>query len=225
MSRSKNVFLVFSIVYIGVALGGAFSLLSITENVLLGLSISSLFISLADSINSYFRNEMIRNDYNYSLSIASEYLQHRIDEGQLSVGNFDICNIKYGIDMLKSQAISIHPVEFSKKKRFMVGNVISTAFFVIGIASFVFLPFIKTGANNSLASCVTVIAFASMCGNIYLNELQNEISNNKFLFDNDKQSLIAALFPNYMYEYTIRTQHLASYNKSQNEKEAESASN
>ena len=222
MNRTKYVFLIFAFIYAGVAVGGMFSILVINESVLLGLSISSLFISLADAINNYCRIRALRNDYNYALSVASDYLQNRIEEGCLSVGNFDVCNIKYGIDVLKTCANPVHPVEYNKKKFLKYGNVTSTVIFAIGIASFVILPFIRTGTEIGIARFITVIAFASMCGNLFLNDLENDIIQNKYLFDSDKQSLISSLFPNYMNEYLFCTQHLASFNEAKKKKEADS---
>lgn len=213
MNRSKYIFLIFAFVYMGIALCGIFSVLEINENVLLGLSLSSLLISLADIVRNYCRNKALRNEYDFALSVASDYLQHRIDEGNISVGNFDVCNIKYGIDMLKSCPNPIHPVEYNKKKMFEIGRTVSTLFFVTGIASFIILPFIKIGTENVVARFITLIAFALMCWNIYLNDLESEIIHNKYLFDCDKQSLISSLFPNYKNEFLFQTQHLEAFTK------------
>ena len=211
MTKSRHVFLIFSFIYIGIAIGGMFSLLTISDNVLLGLSISSLFISLADAINNYDSVKKWKNDYNFSLLLSSEYLQRKIDNGYSSIGNFDIYNIKYNIEVLMTKSNPIHPVEYAKKTRFKVLDIISTIFFTIGIASFIVVPFFKSEIGYNISRYITVLAFSFVCGNLFLCDIEKDIMQKNYSFMNDKQSLISAVFPEYMNEFAFRTQHLAAY--------------
>lgn len=215
MNKSKYVFLILACIYVGIAIGGLFSVITINSNVLLGLSFSSLFIALADAINNHSSIKMLTNDYNYSLQIASDYLQSRIDAGNVTVGNFDVCNIKCSIDALKdalkTKKIPVHPNEFEKAKMFKYYNALSIGLFVIGIASFVVIPFSQAREDSSLSTYITISAFATMCLNIFCDDKKDEMQRDKQLFENDKVNLIAAIFPDFMFEYNNRTQHLTSY--------------
>ena len=129
--RSKYVFLILACVYAGIAVGGIVSAFSISESVLLGLSVSSALISLADGVNNFCRIKALGNDYDYSLFVASEFLQSKIDGGLLAISYFDLCNLKYGIDVLRNKPNPMHPAEYGKKKLFKCGNFVSTVFFIV----------------------------------------------------------------------------------------------
>ena len=213
--RSKYVFLIFACVYAGVAIGESCSIVTINSNVVLGLSFSSLFIALADVISNLRSIKVLTNDYNYSLHIASDYLQSKIDEGFVTAGNFDVCNIKCSIDTLKgslkTKKSPIHPNEFEKKKILTFYNAFSTGFFVIGIASFLLIPLSQVNEDSSLSRYITLSAFAIICLNIFFDDEKEKLWRDKQLFENDKVNLIAAIFPDFMFEFNSRTQHLASY--------------
>ena len=213
--RSKYIFLIFACVYAGVAFGESCSIIIINSNVLLGLSFSSLFIALADVISNLRSIKVLTNDYNYSLHIASDYLQSKIDTGIVTAGNFDVCNIKCSIDALrdslKTKKNPIHPNEFEKKKMLTFYNAFSAGFFVIGIASFLLIPLSQVKEDSSLSRCITLSAFAIICLNIFYNDEKEKLRIDKQLFENDKVSLIAAIFPDFMFEFNSRTQHLTSY--------------
>ena len=118
MTKSKYVFFVLGIVYLGIALGSFFSVISINNNVLLGLSVSSCLISAGELVNSVGSFFSCRNSFCYSLKYTSEYLSFRIANNIQPRTNVDVYNIKFGIDEALANRKAIHPVEYDKKKVF-----------------------------------------------------------------------------------------------------------
>ena len=227
MNRSKQVFLILAFVYIGIAFGDMVCIFTIDESVLLGLSCSSLLITLADAIDKFCKYLVIKNDYDFSLLVTSDFLQSKISEGLINEKGFDIYNLKYNIDILRTKSNPIHPVNYGKKRVFKILYTVSIVFFVSGIASFIIIPFSQIEVNNSISKHVTVFAFAFMCGNMFLDETKNNMAHEKYLFNLDKQGLISSLFTDYMNEYNYRTQHLVSYTKTQknNNEETDNGNN
>ena len=205
--RSKYIFLILACVYAGISLGGMLSFFAISESVLLGLSVSSVLISLADGVSNYCRIKALENEYDFALFVTSEYLQRKIDEGFLAMGYIDVCNLKYEIDTLKSNPKPTHPAEYGKRKLIKYGQLIANAFFIVGIASFILIPFSQILAIGNMSKYVTIIAFSFMCGNLFMGDRITELQQNKYHFDSGKQILISSLFPDFMNEYIYRTQH------------------
>ncbi len=134
-NRSKFIFLILAIVYCFLAIGKNLGFLLINENVLFGLSVTSLLITLGDVFGTIDDIFLWRNDYNYSLKVASDFLQERISKGCFTIRSFDVCNIKEGIDQLKSNNSPIHPLKYIKKRRHTILSFISTVFFVGSVRS------------------------------------------------------------------------------------------
>lgn len=213
MYKSKHIFLILACVYIGIAIGGLRSIVTISSNVLFGLSLSTLLIAMSDAINKFCGIKILKNEYNYSISIASAFLQRKIDAGIVTSGNFDVCNIKANVDELKDtpKTDTMHPNEFRKKTGFKIIKFISMGLFVVGIASFLVTPFSKANESDTFSTYITIFAFAIMCISIFCDDIKDALQRDMKLFEWDKVCLIAALFPDFMFEYNSRKEHLTSY--------------
>ena len=214
MKKSKYVYLILFVVYMVIALASSCSILSINENVLLGLSIASLFMSLSDMFSNIIQIMLEKNEYNYSLFITSEFLQQKIQAGFITANCIDVCNIKYNIDALMSTKNPTYPNTYNKKRGFLFLHIFSVIFLVLAISCFIGFPFL-TISNNNLAKYVTIVAFAFVCLNLYLNEVEYEIKVNEHSLKNDKQSLIRVLFPDFDSYYFGKTEHEDNYQKAQ----------
>ena len=222
MTKSKYVFFVLGIVYLGIALGSFFSVISINNNVLLGLSVSSCLISAGELVNSVGSFFSCRNSFCYSLKYTSEYLSFRIANNIQPRTNVDVYNIKFGIDEALANRKAIHPVEYDKKKVFPVLRLISRVLFIIGIACFILVPFINHEFNTQTASrVITIVAFAFMCLDIGVNDLVQETVSEKIRFEYDKVVIIDDAFTGFTNDYYYHLQHYTAYSETQKKVEEE----
>lgn len=213
MTKSRFMFFVLGMAYMGIAIGSILSIFTIDNNVLLGLSVSSCLISIGElvsNIGSYF---MCRNSFCYSLKYTSDYLNNRIESHVQPRTNVDVYNIKYGIDETLAGRKTSHPVEFDKKKVFSVLRTVSQGLFIFGIVGFVLIPFANREINTQTASrIITIIAFAFMCLNIGVNDRVQETVSAKANFDNDKVLIVDDAFSGFLNDYYYHLLHYTSYN-------------
>lgn len=213
MSKSKYIFFILGMAYMGIAIGSMLSIFSIDNNVLLGLSVSSCLISIGElgsNIGSYY---MCRNSFCYSLKYTSEYLNNRIENHTQPRTNVDVYNIKFGIDETLAGRKPSHPVDYERKKVFSVLRTVSQGLFIFGIVGFVLIPFANHEIDTQTASrIITIIAFAFMCLNIGVNDLLQETVSAKAAFDNDKVLIVDDAFSGFLNEYYNHLLHYTSYN-------------
>jgi hypothetical protein len=209
-------------VYLGIAVGSILNWFSVSNNVLLGLSIASLFISLGDTVDKLVGICIWRNIYEYSLYVTSCYLTEKIDNNVLPSISIDAYNVRLNIDGLRTnkQKVPSEPLKYQNKKRFGLFGLISKILFIIGIAIFVLSPFVIVDFNiNDLSKTITIFAFAFMCINIFLGDYQQDIINSKNNCEMDKHLIIEAAFPGFINYYINRTQHSEAFSSSQKKKE------
>jgi hypothetical protein len=120
MNKSKYIFCILGAVYLGIAVGSILNWFSVSNNVLLGLSIASLFISLGDTVDKLVGICIWRNIYEYSLYVTSCYLTEKIDNNVLPSISIDAYNVRLNIDGLRTnkQKVPSEPLKYQNKKRF-----------------------------------------------------------------------------------------------------------
>ena len=219
MKRAKYMFLVLPIAYILIAIGKAVSFLDVNNNILLGLSLTSLLLSIGDSISIISSYRIVQNSLEYSLSWLSRRLGERIEENTVDTIHYDVYNIKAGIDNIKSvKKESIHPIEYSKRKAVVFFQHVPIVFFGLAILCFVIIPFVKKDiTNNSAPQYLTIVAFAVMCLNIYLDEETTELNWTVNFLNGDKLILVNSACPGILVEYFNHMQHYMSSQKLEEE--------
>lgn len=216
MTKSRFVFFILGIAYLGIAIGSLLSIFSINNNVLLGLSISSCLISVGELVNSIGSYFSCRNSFCYSLHYASDFLKNCIDNNVQPKTNVDTYNIKFGIDETLSGRKSCHPVEYDKKRIFPILRAASQGLFILGIVCFILIPFANHEINTQTASrIITIVAFAFMCLNIGVNDWTQETISAKMRFEYDKVVIIDDAFDGFTNGYYYHLQHYTAYNEIQ----------
>lgn len=223
MTKSRFVFFILGIAYLGIAIGSLLSIFSINNNVLLGLSISSCLISAGELINSIGSYFSCRNSFYYSLHYASEFLKNCIEKQIQPKTNVDVYNIKFGVDETLSEHKSCHPVEYDKKRIFPILRTVSQGLFMLGIVCFIIIPFANHEINTQTASrIITIVAFAFMCLNIGVNDWIQETISAKTRFEYDRVVIIDDAFDGFTNGYYYHLQHYTAYNEIQKKSAIES---
>lgn len=220
MNKSRSIFFILGLAYIGIAIGSKLSLFEINNNILLGLSLSSLLISLGDITNNCCGLFIVHNDYNYILNIASEYLTRYINQGTRPMTYIDVYNVRKSVDELVTKKHALHPVEYKEKRVFKIMQAISKGFFVIAVTAFVVIPFVKQELDVwGFSQIITLFAFAFVCINVALTDRISEIGSNRMSFEFDKQVIIDNAFPGYLNDFYTRMQHVEAYQEAQKRKD------
>lgn len=215
MTKSRFMFFILGMVYMGIAIGSMLSIFTIDNNVLLGLSVSSCLISIGELVSNIGSYYMCRNSFCYSLKYTSDYLNNCIESHVQPRTNVDVYNIKLGIDETLAGRKPSHPVEFDKKKIFSVLRTVSQGLFIFGIVGFVLIPFANREINTQTASrIITIIAFAFMCLNIGVNDCVQETVSAKAAFDNDKVLIVDDAFSGFLNDYYYHLQHYTAFHES-----------
>jgi len=78
MKKSKHIFAIMAVTYVVIAIASSLQWIVINENILLGLSMSALFSALSDIMANGENIVMSRNEFNYTILIASGFLEMKI---------------------------------------------------------------------------------------------------------------------------------------------------
>lgn len=214
MNKTEYTFLVFGTVYFIIAICTSINLFCVNSNVLLGLSLTSLFISIEDITRKSISIKLWRNLYEYTLYIASDYITQQIENGVTPNANIDLYNIRMNINnnRINTEVIPEHPSRYQSKRFLRILNRISNGSFIFSIASFIILPFLEIDSDISKVSqIITLFAFSFICIGIFLGDYQQKIANSRASFENNDNLIIDASFPGYMNYYVFRTNHYESY--------------
>ena len=211
MKKTKYVFLIFSVVYILIIVLQFTNVIIISDMILLGLSLSALFMSLADLFENINTLLVVENELNFVCLFASNFLNEHIPT-QMGVSSsmINIRNLKKNVELLApNYKKGVHPSEFMKRKINKVLSVMYVICFVISIASFILVPFFKNVQNIQFLSRIfTLLAFSVMCFNLFISECIVEVTEKRNGFFNDKQLLIEMIHQGFMnYLNSILYQH------------------
>lgn len=199
MKKSKYVFAIMAVVYLVVAISERFGWLTITENILLGLSLSALLSAVSDILYNIGYLFIATNEFNYIIRITSEFLEDRLSKNySISNSNINIRNVKACVEgMDKNYKTAVHPNEFYKKKRIKVVYVLSQVSFIISIGVFIFVPFLPALPQQSLSTFLTLIAFSAMSFNLHMSEAVSDKTAARNDFMNKEQVIIQTAYPDF----------------------------
>ena len=122
-----------------------------------------------------------------------------IKGGYINTRNINVRNIKENYDeLLKKNYTFCHPRDYAKKRILKIVNTITLILFILGITSFIIIPFIDTNITGTkITSIVTILAFASMALGLFFDELINEKQAEIDALISEKHLVINADYPTF----------------------------
>ena len=149
MKKSKFVFIIMAVIYFAVAIADGFGWLIITNNILLGLSLSALFSSISDIFANFVWRNALTNEFAFMIQITSDFLSEKIAQNVYS-SIINIRNVKLDVEsMSNTYQTAVHPSDYHKLKRNTVINTISMGCFILSIAAFILFPTILNSEKFS----------------------------------------------------------------------------
>lgn len=116
MKKTQYIFAIMAAAYFIVAILNLMGWMAVSENILLGLSLSALLSALSDASSNIVRIRASQNEFNYIIQIASDFLTEKITNNILSPV-IDSRNVKLNIESMgKGYRKAVHPSEYSKRK-------------------------------------------------------------------------------------------------------------
>lgn len=201
--KSKFVFLIFFIGYIAIMVSNLLGFISVGDEILFGLSLSALLMSLGDSTNSIKIAICQKNQMAYITKCTSLFLNDKFNKKiQPFNQGINIRNVKKNLEMQNPKyKKSMHPNEYINTKKFKMFKWIEIAFFFLSIILFVITPFLNISFDtiNSLTISITLLAFGFMCFNIFMSDVNDELNKRHMDFINNTQIHITSSYNDFSY--------------------------
>lgn len=201
MKKSQFVFAIMAVIYLAIAVFDGFGWLTVTENILLGLSLSALLSAISDILYNIGWARIAYNEFNYIIRVTVEFLSEKQALGIPSMNpNINIKGVMQCVKgMSKNYKSALPPVEYSKKKYIAVIKVCSQISFILSIAVFILLPFLSLPFQGTISTVLTLSAFSAMCLNLFIAEFIADISNRRNDdFMNKEQLIIQTAYPDFL---------------------------
>lgn len=200
MKKSSFVFITMSVIYLAVAIFDGIGWMTVTNNVLLGLSLSALLSALSDILYNIGYIRTAENEFNYIIRTTVEFLS-KMQAANIPSANPNI-NVKgvlqYVKGMSRNYEAAIPPMKYDKKRFITAMRVGSQILFVFSLAVFILLPFLSLPFENPVSTSLTLGAFSAMCLNLYLAEVMSNIFNRRNDdFMNKEQLIIQTMYPDF----------------------------
>ena len=132
MKKSSFVFIIMATIYFVVAILDGFGWMTITDNVLLGLSLSALLSTISDVLYNIGWLKTVSNEYNYIIQVTVNFLSEKRTNNVPNTNpniNMDGVN-QYIKEMSKNYKNAIHPYEYDKKRSITFTKVSAQVFFI-----------------------------------------------------------------------------------------------
>lgn len=199
MKKSKFVFAIMTAVYLGVAIAGSIGWLTISENILLGLSLSALLSAASDILNNVGLLCAVTNEFNYIIRTTVAFLEDKISKNSpIMNSNINVRNVKRNVEsMSKNYEKAIHPNEYCKKRSIKLLFMLSQMCFIISIGVFILVPFLPIQSLQSVSTFLTLLAFAAMSCNLHISEAVSDKSTTRNCFLNNEQLIIQTTYPDF----------------------------
>lgn len=211
MKKSKFVFIIMAVIYFAVAIADGFGWLTITNNILLGLSLSALFSSISDIFANFVWKNALANEFAFMTQITSDFLSEKITQNVYS-SIINIRNVKLGVENMSNKCqTAVHPSDYHKLKRNTVINTISMGCFILSIAAFILFPFFPPINLPTISMILTLMAFAAMCFNLYMGETISELVEEKNSFMNNTHVLIQIAYPDFSDSFNLQMNYHEDY--------------
>lgn len=201
MKKSKFVFIIMAVIYFSAAVLDGIGLLTITDSILLGLSLSALLSAISDILYNIGWLKTVTNEFNFIIRVAVEFLSEKQARNIPSANpNVNIKLVKQYIQgMSKNYKDAVRPVEYDKKKFITAFKIGSQAAFVVSIAVFVIFPLLSASFQVSISTVLTLGAFSAMCLNLYIEEaIADVLSKRNDDFMNKEHLIIQTAYPDFV---------------------------
>lgn len=172
MKKSSFVFLIMAIVYILLFVGYSLRMVTITNNIVFGLSLTALLISISDLLSKVIVFRSIENEYQQMIEYTLSFIEKKIKLKQTNNPIIIIRNLRSSIEMGKKKKYKpVHPLEYADNSLNKALNIASIILFMLGISVFIFTPFINEyDIMDHITTRITVAAFASMCLGVFFDD-------------------------------------------------------
>ena len=202
MSKSKFLFLVLAVGYIFIGVLSLIGVVDVSNIVLLGLSLSAFFTSLSDTLNQWIMCGSQKNHMSYIAKFSVKFINNRLETGAQQFSNsISIRNVKKNIEIQNPRfEKSFHPSVFAEKTRIRILTILTYVFYVLSVISFILPPFVKANYAilDRISIFIAILAFSVMCLNMFLSELNSDLSKKVFDFFNYTQPIVNSVYPDFM---------------------------
>lgn len=211
MRKSQFVFAIMAAAYFVIAILNFKEWITVSENILLGLSMSALLSAFSDICSNIVGICTYQNEFDYAIKVTSDFLEAKISNNIFS-SLIDSRNVKFNVErMSKGYKKAVHPNEYYQRKINALINISSQICFILSIAVFILSPFPLPLFQQSYSVFLTLFAFAAMCFNLFLEELKANITEKKAHFFNDTQLIIQMAYSDFMDFLNFRLYHYENY--------------
>lgn len=198
MRKSKYVFLILAVLYVLIYFLDILKMVTVDENIMLGLTFSAFFMSLSDVCNNIVIYRITRNELGYICYITSNILQEYISSGTKETPLVNVINLKKNVERLvPDYKVKIHPNKFCMNWINKMLGILGNGCFILSIAFFVLTPYLAVNLNQQISICLTLLAFSVMCFNTFISEKAEDYLDKKSNFMNDKQIVIKSFVPEF----------------------------
>lgn len=206
MKKSSYIFVIMAIVYFLISIGYFCGLITIHNNIVFGLSITALLISISDFFSKVVVNRVVENEYQKMIDYTLVFLDEKIKQKQIDNPIINIRNLRGNIEVRKKKKYtSVHPLEYANNRLNKVLNTISIVLFIIGISAFIITPFIaEHDYMATITPPITALAFAAMCVGIFLDDLIQRKQEEQNSLVSDKHTIVQAAFPDFLSYYNMQ---------------------
>lgn len=201
--KSKFVFLILFLGYVFVAIGDLIGFVTSGQEILFGLSLSALLMSLSDCITGLKIGLFQRNEMGYITKCSSRFIEDKLKKKICPANqSVNIRNVKKNLEEENPNfKKSKHPNEFNTLIMMKTLKFIEILFFSISILAFVVSPFfsIPSEVIEKATIIITLFAFGFMCLNIFISELNTELNKKRMIFINNTQIHIDSAYTGFSY--------------------------
>ncbi len=198
MRKSKCVFLILSLLYVLIYILYIFHIVTIDDSIMLGLTSSAFCMSLSDVCNNILIYRITRNELGYICCFTGNVLKEYISSGITDTPLVNVINLKKNVDRLvPNYKEMIHPNKFYMSKINKMLSVWGNVCFVFAIAFFVLTPYLAVVVNQQISIYLTLLAFSTICLNIFIEEKTGDYLEKKNNFFNNTQIIIQSFSPEF----------------------------
>ena len=201
--KSKFVFLILFFGYVFIAIGDLIGFVTSGQEILFGLYLSALLMSLSDCATGVTIGLCQRNEMGYITKCSSRFIEDKLRKKVFPVNQgVNIRNVKKNLEEENPNfKKSKHPNEFNTIMLVKSLKILEILFFAISILAFVVSPFLSIPLDviERATIVITLFAFGFMCLNIFISELNGELSKRRMLFINNTQIHINSVYTDFSY--------------------------
>lgn len=202
MSKAKLIFLILAVGYIFIGVLSLIGVVDVSNIVLLGLSLSAFFTSLSDTLNQWIMCGSQKNHMSYIAKFSVKFINNRLETGAQQFSNsISIRNVKKNIENQNPRfEKSTHPSIYAEKAHIKFLTILNYVFYVLSVISFIIPPFVKVdfAILDRISIAIALWAFGVMCLNMFLSELNSDLSRKMFDFFNYTQPIVNSVYPDFM---------------------------